>query len=195
VAVGVAAPFLATVAVLLLSPAVAAPQEPPPAAVGYERPVDAAVAVAFEPPAGPYGPGNRGLEFATADGEVVRAAAAGTVTFAGAVAGERYVTVLHADRLRTTYGRLRAVDVAVGDPVGQGTPVGTATSRFIWTARLGSAYVDPAVLLAASGHPVVRLVADGRRAPSSGAREPAPAPPLGPVPAWAARWALGRASG
>lgn len=124
---------------------------PPAEAVAYVLPVDVAVADPFRAPEHPYGPGNRGIEYDTAGGEVVRAAAPGEVTFAGWVAGERFVTVLHADRLRTTYGRLADLDVVLGAPVEAGEALGRAGPEFIWTARLGDAYVDPAVLLAASG--------------------------------------------
>jgi murein DD-endopeptidase MepM/ murein hydrolase activator NlpD len=128
--------------------------------VAYAPPVDAPVADPFRAPEHPYGPGNRGLEYDTRGGEVVRAAAAGEVTFAGLVAGGRYVTVLHADRLRTTYGRLEAMEVDVGAPVDAGEAVGRAGPAFIWTARLGDAYLDPAVLLDASGARRAWLVAD-----------------------------------
>jgi murein DD-endopeptidase MepM/ murein hydrolase activator NlpD len=123
----------------------------PAEAVAYAPPVDAPVVDPFRAPEHPYGPGNRGLEYGTAGGEVVRAAAPGEVTFAGAVGGERFVTVLHADRVRTTYGRLEATDVVVGAPVEAGEAVGRAGPGFIWTARLGEAYLDPSILLAGSG--------------------------------------------
>jgi murein DD-endopeptidase MepM/ murein hydrolase activator NlpD len=133
---------------------------PPAEAVTYVPPVDAAVADPFRAPEHPYGPGNRGIEYDTAGGEAVRAAAPGEVTFAGFVAGEQYVTVLHADRLRTTYGRLEAVEVAVGALVEAGELLGRAGRVFIWTARLGDAYLDPAILLDASGARRAWLVAD-----------------------------------
>ena len=53
---------------------------PPPT---YRLPVDAPVVDGFRPPTTPYGPGNRGLEYATVAGTEVRAAAGGRVTFAG----------------------------------------------------------------------------------------------------------------
>lgn len=163
-----------------------APPPPPPVAVQYLPPIDAPVVAGFDAPADPYGPGNRGIEYAAALGAPVRAAAAGTVTFAGPVAGAWYVTVQHADRLRTTYGRLAGVAVHVGASVQAGTVVGTATPSFIWTARLRDAYLDPAVLLAASGRPVLRLVPVADRARRSG---PGSAQPAG-VTARAAAWAL-----
>ena len=135
--------------------------------VTYRPPADAPVTDPFRPPTTPYGRGNRGLELGTEPGDPVHAAAAGTVTFAGQVGGRRYVTVQHADGVRTTYGPLASLAVARGAAVAAGEPVGTAGGPVLWTARIGTAYVDPAVLLAASGtgtgpggRPRVRLVAE-----------------------------------
>ena len=164
----------AALALALAAPAVASPDAAPvdasptlrsisrasvaAAAVEYQPPVAAAVADPFRPPSSPYGPGNRGLEYATAPGAPVRAAAAGTVTFAGQVGATRHVTVLHADRARTTYSGLAAVDVAEGQAVEGGAVVGTAAGPVLWTVRLGDAYLDPAIVLAASGQAAVQLV-------------------------------------
>ena len=131
---------------------------PRPVAVTYEAPVTGPVTDPFRPPATPYGPGNRGLEHATEPGGPVRAAAAGRVTFAGAVAGTLHVTVLHADRARTTYSGLASVAVEAGQAVDAGQEVGTSGATLLWTLRLGEAYLDPAVALAASGRGGVRLV-------------------------------------
>jgi murein DD-endopeptidase MepM/ murein hydrolase activator NlpD len=155
----VSRPLLAALALL------AAPGDPPP--VTYEPPVDARVSDPFRRPATPYGAGNRGLEYDTRAGAVVVAAAPGEVTFAGSVAGRRYVTVAHADGIRTTYGPLGRIapGVVVGTAVDAGDAVGTAGELLLWTARIGEVYVDPAILLAASGPPRVRLVADRRLGP------------------------------
>ena len=143
----------------LLTPGAGVPPAPRPAAVTYEAPVAAPVRDPFRPPETAYGPGNRGLEYATEPGVEVRVAAAGTVTFAGQVGGARYVTVGHADRARTTYGPLGEVVVEVGSTVGAGEVVGTAAgTALLWTLRLGDAYLDPAIVLAASGQGGVRLV-------------------------------------
>jgi hypothetical protein len=170
-------------ALACLLPAPAGGQEP----VSYESPVDGPVVDPFRPPTSPYGPGNRGLEVATTPGSPVRAAAAGRVTFAGTVAGQRFVTVQHADGVRTTYGRLATVAVRQGSEVAAGAVVGTAGRRTIWTARLGTAYLDPAVLLDASGAISVRLVPN-RAAPPAGAVPRREAPDR--VPVGAAAWAL-----
>ena len=128
----------------------------------YEPPVEAPIADEFRRPATPYGPGNRGLEYDTEPGDVVTAAAPGTVTFAGQVAGRRYVTVQHADGIRTTYGPLGRIAPGVrrGSALDAGDPVGTAGELVLWSASLGDVYLDPAVLLAASGTGRVRLVPD-----------------------------------
>jgi hypothetical protein len=155
--------------------------------VHYEAPVDGPVVDPFRPPTTPFGPGNRGLEVATTPGSPVRAAAAGQVTFAGVVAGARFVTVQHADGVRTTYGRLASVVAQQGSAVDAGEVVGTTGRRTIWTARLGTAYLDPAVLLEASGAFSVRLVPNRSRPPG---RDGSPRPTPLPVRAGAAAWAL-----
>lgn len=132
---------LGLVAALVPMP-VAGAADPPQ----YRPPVDAAVSDPFRPPTNPYGPGNRGLEYDTAPGTEVRAAADGRVTFAGLVAGTRHVTVLHPDGLRTTASRLASVAVVVGQEVRQGDLLGTTVGRLHFGARSGDAYLDPAAL-------------------------------------------------
>lgn len=120
-------------------------QQPPPP-VSYAPPVDAPIADPFRPPAGPYAPGNRGLEYATAPGTQVRASADGTVTFAGQAGGALHVTLLHADGVRTSYSFLAAVEVALGRQVRQGDRIGTTAARLHFGARAGDAYFDPSAL-------------------------------------------------
>ena len=127
---------------------------PPPA---YEVPVDAPVVDPFRPPVSRFGPGNRGLEYGTDPGTEVRAAAGGVVTFAGAVAGARHVTVLHEDGLRTSYSFLDRVDVVVGQRVRPGQVLGTTLGHLHLGARAGDAYLDPASLFGV-GPPHVELV-------------------------------------
>lgn len=112
----------------------------------YHPPVEAPVTDRFRPPATAYGRGNRGLEYATRPGELVRAAAPGVVAFAGPVGTTLHVSVLHGDGVRTTYSYLASVRVHRGDRVGGGDPIGTAGDRFHLGARVGDAYVDPALL-------------------------------------------------
>ncbi len=132
---------------------------PPAAADGaYIPPVEAPVVDPFRPPAHPYGPGNRGIEFATVPGTAVRAAGAGVVSFAGPVAGSLHVTVAHPDGIRTSYSFLSDVTVSRGQSVDQGTVVGHAASRFHVGARRGETYIDPASLWGRRGPPRVALV-------------------------------------
>ena len=149
--------------VLLLAP----PQAPPPTPTAYSPPVDAPISDPFRPPATPYGRGNRGLEYDTRPGAVVGAAAGGSVTFAGQVGGRLYVTVAHPDGIRTTYGPLGRIAPGVirGADLDAGDPVGSTRGPVLWTARVGDEYVDPALLLAASGTVRVRLVPDRRLGP------------------------------
>jgi hypothetical protein len=113
----------------------------------YVPPVDAPVHDPFRAPATPYGPGHRGIEYDTAPGTSVTSSAPGTVAFAGPVAGRRWVTIDHADGVRTTYGPLDRIDVAAGQSVDGGSPIGTTDGRLLFTARVGGNYIDPALLL------------------------------------------------
>lgn len=124
--------------------------------VHYEAPVDARVVDPFRVEGGPYSRGNRGLEYGTAPGAVVRAAADGVVTFAGSVGNSRHVTVLHDDGVRTSYSFLDEVRVVRGQRVRQGQAVGTTRDRLHFGARRGDAYFDPATLF--DDRPVVYLV-------------------------------------
>ena len=94
----------------------------------------------------------------------MRAAAAGVVTFAGRVAAGRHVTLAHADGVRTSYSFLAGVAVRAGQEVEAGHVLGTTGTSFHFGARIGEAYVDPAVLLQVAGP--VRLVPVTSRAMS-----------------------------
>jgi hypothetical protein len=133
-----------------------------PAAVAYRPPVDAPVVDPFRAPAENWNAGNRGLEYATAAGSPVAAAAAGRVVFAGPVAGGLHVVVLHDDGLRTSYSFLQTVSVRRGDTVRQGQQVGTSNERLHFGVRAGDAYLDPARLFG-GGPPEVHLVPDELR--------------------------------
>jgi murein DD-endopeptidase MepM/ murein hydrolase activator NlpD len=123
-----------------------------PAAVA---PVGGRVLQPFDPPATPYGRGHRGVDLAGVPGEPVRSALAGTVTFAGHVAGVTWVTVAHDGGLSTTYGGF-ASSMRTGDPVALGASLGTVTerARLDWGARRDGRYVDPLRLLG-GWHPVL----------------------------------------
>ncbi|WP_375433235.1 peptidoglycan DD-metalloendopeptidase family protein [uncultured Friedmanniella sp.] len=121
----------------------------------------------FEPPRTRYGPGHRGVDLAAARGTPVLAAAAGTVSFAGLVAGRGVVVVDHG-AVRTTYEPV-AAQVGVGQRVGAGDPLGVlgagghcARSCLHWGLRAGEDYLDPLLLVGAGGG--VRLLAAADRA-------------------------------
>lgn len=180
--------LLATAALLvLLAPGRAAPR----AVEGYQPPVDAPVVDLFRPPATPFGPGNRGIDYATTPGTPVRAAAAGEVAFAGGVGGGLHVVVRHADGIRTSYSFLAAVSVERGERVGAGQTVGVAASSLHFGARRGDAYIDPLTLLGGWNGRRVHLVPDDwpTTFPTGAPERPTPAP----VPAAAAAWARGGA--
>ncbi|WP_433296961.1 murein hydrolase activator EnvC family protein [Actinoplanes sp. CA-030573] len=109
----------------------------------------------FDPPPQPWLAGHRGVDLAGAPSTVVRAAGAGTVVFAGTVAGRGVVSVAHAGGLRTTYEPVSAT-VAVGAHVARGDPLGLldaghpgcpAGACLHWGLRRGRLYLDPLVLL------------------------------------------------
>ncbi|GHJ13374.1 hypothetical protein TPA0908_13690 [Micromonospora sp. AKA38] len=109
----------------------------------------------FDPPPEPWLPGHRGVDLVATPGAEVRAAGAGTVLFAGAVAGRPVLTVGHGDGLRTTYEPVRS-RLAAGTRVDAGTPVGellaghpgcAAAACLHWGLRHGDDYLDPLALL------------------------------------------------
>lgn len=132
-----------------------------PTGVVYGPPTRVPVAVVdpFRPPDDPWGAGNRGVDYDTDPGAVVVASAPGEVVFAGDVAGQLHVTVVHADGLRTSYSFLATVTVEEGQSLAAGDAVGTSAGRFHFGVRDPSgAYLDPTALMAAV---VVRLVPGG----------------------------------
>jgi murein DD-endopeptidase MepM/ murein hydrolase activator NlpD len=106
----------------------------------------------FHPPATRYGAGHLGVDVAATG--VVRSAGAGTVTFAGSVAGRGVVVVLHPDGIRTEYEPLRPAvprgrRVSAGDVLGTvvGVHRGCPGPCLHWGARRGDTYLDPLGLL------------------------------------------------
>jgi murein DD-endopeptidase MepM/ murein hydrolase activator NlpD len=77
---------------------------------------------AFRPPASDYGPGHRGIDLRGSAGQAVTASSAGTVSFAGSVAG-RGVVVVRTGDLRITYEPVTAA-VRLGDDVARGAVLG-----------------------------------------------------------------------
>ncbi|MGI9052425.1 MAG: peptidoglycan DD-metalloendopeptidase family protein [Ilumatobacteraceae bacterium] len=149
----------------------APPLPPPPTPPGcLLAPVAAPIVDRFREPPCPWCPGNRGLEYGVAAAEPVRAAAAGTVTFNGVVAGTRYLVVEHVDGLRATYGRLDASPLIVDQRVLAGAVVGLSGDDGLYFGlRRGDGYIDPQPLLG-------RLVERWRLLPTDGST-PRSAPP------------------
>jgi len=116
----------------------------------YRPPVSRRVRDPFRMEHGPYGAGNRGLEYATESGDVVGAIGAGRVSFAGPVAGRLAVTVLHPDGRRSSVTGLVRVDVAVGELVVRGRTLGVAGVSLHLGVREGDRYIDPATLFTAA---------------------------------------------
>lgn len=109
----------------------------------------------FNPPSQPWGTGHRGVDLALAAGSPVLAARAGTVVFAGSVAGRPVISIDHDGGIRTTYEPVEPV-VAAGDQVAAGQVIGAlvAGHRFDgvdalhWGARTGrKTYINPLRLL------------------------------------------------
>jgi murein DD-endopeptidase MepM/ murein hydrolase activator NlpD len=127
----------------------------------YRRPTTRPISDPWRPPANPYAAGNRGIEFATVAGDQVLIPAAGSVTFAGSVAGTYYLVVLHADGIRTTLGGLTGSAFHIGDTVTAGQIAGTAAGRIHFGARVGDLYIDPTPLLGnPSGPPWLTKTSD-----------------------------------
>jgi murein DD-endopeptidase MepM/ murein hydrolase activator NlpD len=110
----------------------------------------------FELPSEPWLAGHRGVDLLASPGAPVRAAGAGTVTFAGWVGGLPIVSVTHVDGRRTTYQPVLAA-VARGAPVGRGAILGRISAGgshclpqacLHWGLRTaGGTYLDPLSLL------------------------------------------------
>jgi hypothetical protein len=153
-------PFVALLFVVLVAPApdgAAAAAGP----VDYRAPVPGEVAVGFDAPDGPYGNGHRGVDLRASPGAAVVAAAAGRVAFAGLVAGGRWVTLVHGDGIRTSYGELGSIAVRPGDDLGAGEVVGTVGGAHgragivHWSARRDGIYGDPLALLEGPWRPAL----------------------------------------
>lgn len=123
--------------------------------VTYRWPVTGPVVNDFDAPTDPYGAGHRGIDIAAPGGSPISAAAEGTVAFAGRIGSALYVSIDHADGVRTTYSFLGSISVHRGDAVGTGQTVATtgvghlaqAQAHFHFGAKIGDVYLDPLSLL------------------------------------------------
>ncbi|MGJ6963894.1 murein hydrolase activator EnvC family protein [Streptosporangium sp. G11] len=116
----------------------------------------------FAPPAQPWLAGHRGTDLSAPPGAEIRAAGAGTVGYAGLLAGRGVVTVLHPNGLRTTYLPVqpsvrRGQVVVTGEVIGtlQDVPGHCPATCLHWGLLRDRAYLDPLLLL---GHGQVRLL-------------------------------------
>ena len=130
---------------------------PASAAGTWTWPVIGPVLRGYDPPASTYGAGHRGIDIAAPVGSVVVAAAAGSVTFAGPVGGNLFITLTHPDGLSSTYSWVSALLVHKGDRVVAGQPIarsgsghpGDVVANLHVGVKLDGAYVDPMLYLAA----------------------------------------------
>jgi murein DD-endopeptidase MepM/ murein hydrolase activator NlpD len=109
----------------------------------------------FDPPPRPWLAGHRGVDLSGAPSAVVRAAGAGTVVYAGGIAGRGVVSVAHPGGLRTTYEPVTST-LHAGDAVRAGAVLGRldtghpgcpAAACLHWGLRQGDRYLDPLALL------------------------------------------------
>jgi hypothetical protein len=123
----------------------------------YQWPVRGPVIRGFEPPSNPYGPGHRGIDIAAPFGSPMVAAQDGIVAFAGWIGGSLFISIDHADGVRTTYSWLSAAQVKRGDAVSRGSHIGATGQghpgmpppHLHFGARVGADYIDPMLLLEA----------------------------------------------
>lgn len=131
----------------------AAAADPP---VTWIRPVPGAVATPFAAPRSRYGAGHRGVDLVAPPGAPVVAVGAGTVTFAGSVAGTLHVVVDHGAGVVTSVSFLASVAVRRGQRVVRGQVLGAAggggPEHSVGVLHLGlrvhDDYVDPMRLFA-----------------------------------------------
>lgn len=115
----------------------------------------------YDAPDDPYAPGHRGVDTGADRGTAVRASADGTVRFAGSVAGNRTVSVDHADGLVTSYSYLGSISVTEGQSVSRGQTIGTVGDghpaqelppHVHLSARRDGVYLDPLELYVGTSH-------------------------------------------
>jgi murein DD-endopeptidase MepM/ murein hydrolase activator NlpD len=135
---------LVAIAVFSTSPT-SASADPIPRS-SYRPPVHRPITDPFRAPANRYAAGNRGLDYDTVPGDPIAAIGTGTVTFAGSIAHQLFVTVRHPDGLDSTYSFLAELTVHRGQRVVRGQQVGVAGETFHLGVRRGDQYLDPARL-------------------------------------------------
>jgi hypothetical protein len=153
------------------------------------------VARGFDPPPRRWAAGHRGVDLLAPAGAVVRSAGAGSVTFAGRLAGRGVVVVAHADGTRTTYEPVIAT-VQRRDQVGLGQALGRLTvagghcvplACLHWGRRRGEVYLDPMLLLRPGPARLLPVWSGERGDPSTAWSARRPMPRVSAVPPEAAR--------
>ena len=123
------------------------------------RPGVPALTRPFDAPTPDWQPGHRGVDLAGTPGQAVYAAGAGTVIFAGSLAGRPIVSIAHPGGLHTSYEPVEVM-VSAGQRVDDSSPLGRllpghpacpAPACLHWGAMWGPAaradYLDPVGLL------------------------------------------------
>lgn len=135
----------------------------------YDWPLPATPTVGFLAPAGPYGPGHRGVDLPVTAGQPVHPMADGILRWSGEVAGETWASVQHPDGVTTSYGPLEPMrprttlgPVSREDVIGRarGDAHGRPGLLHVGARRQGR-YVDPAALVAGSPAMIATLVGPG----------------------------------
>ncbi len=111
-------------------------------------PITGPVLRTFDPPAQRWSAGHRGVDLGGTEGESVRAAADGRVSFVGTIAGVTSVSVRHADGRRTTYQPLEPSVgegqlVTAGQEIGRLLPGHCDHSCLHWGLIEADEYLDP----------------------------------------------------
>ncbi|MEZ5309364.1 MAG: M23 family metallopeptidase [Microthrixaceae bacterium] len=119
-----------------------------PSPTAYAAPVDALVKDPFRMDNGPFGSGNRGLEYATLGGESVCAPVSGIVSFAGSVARRNVITIRSSDGRLVSLTNMASIRVRIGEPVLLKERIGKSAVGLHFSVREAGRYIDPARLLA-----------------------------------------------
>lgn len=118
----------------------------------FDWPVDdPQVEQQFERPINPWAPGHRGVDLVAEQGTVILSPQAGTVSFAGKVAGKDVVSVRHRGGVTSTF-EPAVTELSVGDTISRRQPVGIVEGNsdhcedrcLHWGLKRGTAdYLDP----------------------------------------------------
>lgn len=125
---------------------------PVEASSSSQWPISGAIINAYAPPSTPYGAGHRGIDVAARAGDAVLAPIAGTVTFAGSVAGRGVITVT-SGRIRVSIEPIasvvrRGARVAAGQHIGVVSGVSHCPETCAHVGvRRDDDYVDPFAVL------------------------------------------------